>query len=69
MIENIKSRKSMAFMALRILWKLVILSLQVIASFASDGQSKPRYTAGKAQQLYEEDAITGSEYAKCIHGE
>lgn len=69
MSGNIKSRKSMAFMALRILWKLVILSLQVIASFASDGRSKPRYTAGKAQQLYEEDAITGSEYAKCIHGE
>ncbi|MDI1351861.1 MAG: hypothetical protein PSV35_03685 [bacterium] len=69
MIRNIKNRKSMAFMALRILWKFALLSLQVFAALASDDRSKPRYTAGKAQQLYEEDAISGTEYAKNIHGE
>ncbi|WP_133137185.1 hypothetical protein [Legionella rowbothamii] len=69
MIRNIKSRKSMAFMALKILWKFAFLTLQAIASFASDDRSKTRYIAGKAQQLYEEDAISGSEYAKSIHGE
>ena len=56
-------------MALKILWKFAFLTLQVIASFASDDRSKTRYTGGKAQQLYEEDAISGSEYAKSIHGE
>lgn len=69
MIKNIKSRKSMAFMALRILWKFALLSLRVFVALASDDRSKPRYTAGKAQQLYEEDAISGIQYAKNIHGE
>jgi hypothetical protein len=69
MVRNIKSRKSIVFMALSILWKFALLVLQVIISFASDERSKPRYTAAKAQQLYEDGVITGSEYARHIHGD
>lgn len=69
MINKIESHKSMAITALKFLWKFSILALQVIASFASDEPTKRRYTAGKAQQLYEEDSISGTEFSKHIHGE
>lgn len=69
MISNIKSRKSMALTALSILGKLALLSLRIISSFASDKPSQSRYTTGKAQQLYEEGAITGSEYVRHIQGD
>lgn len=69
MISNIKSRKSMALSALSILGKLALFSLRVISSFASDKPSKSRYSAGKAQQLYEEGAITGSECVRHIQGD
>ncbi|MCE3045373.1 hypothetical protein [Legionella sp. 16cNR16C] len=69
MIGKNSNRKSMAFTALRVLGKVAIAALQVIASFASDSRAKPRYTAGKAQQLYEEGAISGTEFARHIHGE
>lgn len=68
MIGKIKNRKSMAFMALRILGKVAVVALQVIASFASD-ERKPRYSAAKAQQLYDDGLISGSEYARHIHGD
>ncbi|HAT8692492.1 TPA: hypothetical protein F8S02_02285 [Legionella pneumophila] len=69
MIGKIKNRKSMAFMALRILGKVAVVALQVIASFASDERNKPRYSAAKAQQLYDDGLISGSEYARHIHGD
>lgn len=69
MIGKIKNRKSMAFMALRILGKVFIFALRVIAILVSDGQSKPRYTAGKAQQLHDDGLITGTEFARHIHGD
>lgn len=69
MIEQIKNHKSMAFKALRVLRKVAFVALQVIASLTSDGKAKPRYTAGKAQQLYKDGAITGSEFARHVHGD
>ena len=69
MIGKIKNRKSMAFMALRILGTGAVVALQVIASFASDKDKKTRLTAGKAQQLYEDGVISGIEFAKHIHGD
>lgn len=69
MIGKIKNRKSMAFVALRILGKVAIVVLQVIVSFASDERTKPRYSAAKAQQLYDDGLISGSEYARHIHGD
>ncbi|KTC76166.1 hypothetical protein Lbir_0235 [Legionella birminghamensis] len=69
MIGKNRNHKSMTFTALRILGNVVVVALQVIASFASDSRGKPRYTAGKAQQLYEEGAISGTELARHIHGE
>lgn len=64
-----KNRKSMAFMALRVLGKVVVIALQVIASFASDERTKPRYPAAKAQQLYDDGLISGEEYARHIMGD
>lgn len=69
MIGKIKNRKSMAFMALRILGKVAVVVLQVIASFASDERTKPRYPAAKAQQLYDDGLISGAEYARHIQGD
>ncbi|HAT7052173.1 hypothetical protein SDC14_14615 [Legionella pneumophila serogroup 1] len=69
MIGKIKNRKSMAFMALRVLGKVSVVTLQVIASLASDEGTQPRYTAGKAQQLHEDGVITGNEFAQHIHGD
>jgi hypothetical protein len=67
MIRNIKSRKSIALMALRVIWKFALLFLQVVASFASDEKSKPRYTALKAQELYDDGLISMVELNKSIH--
>ncbi|HAT8966741.1 TPA: hypothetical protein JBA93_08470 [Legionella pneumophila subsp. pneumophila] len=69
MIGNIKNRKSMAFMALRVLGKVAVVALQVITSFASDERKRPRYSAAKAQQLYDDVLISGSECARHIHGD
>jgi hypothetical protein len=69
MIRNIKSRKSMAFSALRILWKLSLVFLQLIAAVASDDRSKPRYSALKAQALFDEGLISIDEYNQCVHGD
>ncbi|ARB90765.1 hypothetical protein A6J40_00485 [Legionella longbeachae] len=69
MIGNIKNRKSMAFMALRVLGKVAVVALQVITSFASDERKRPRYSAAKAKQLYDDGLISGSEYARHIHGD
>jgi hypothetical protein len=69
MIKHFKNRKSMAFRALRILWNFSLLVLQAMASFTSDERSKPRYPAAKAQQLYDDGAISGAEYARHILGD
>ncbi|KTD04430.1 hypothetical protein Lgee_0183 [Legionella geestiana] len=69
MIRNIKSRKSMAFSALRILWKLALVFLQLIATIASDDRSKPCHSALKAQALFDEGLISIDEYNKCVHGD
>lgn len=62
MSEKIKLQ-SMAFGALRILWKLVL----VIISVACDSSSKPRYTATQAQELYDEGLISIAEHNKSLH--
>lgn len=69
MTGKIKNRKSMAFMALRVLGKVAVVTLQVIASFASDKRTKIRYPAAKAQQLYDDRLISGAEYARHIYGD
>ncbi|MDF1929637.1 hypothetical protein PGH45_05580 [Legionella pneumophila] len=43
--------------------------MQAIAAFASDEKDKPHYVAGKATELYEDGAISGSEYARHIYGD
>ena len=67
MTENIKQTQPMLFKGLRVLGKASILVLQAIAAFASDDSSKPRLTAGKAQQLYEDGMISGTKFAEHIH--
>ncbi|MBA2649174.1 MAG: hypothetical protein H0U75_06155 [Legionella sp.] len=69
MIRKIKNRKPLAFRTLKVLWKVFVLALQVVASFASEERPKDRYTAAKAQQLYEDGAISGTEFARHIHGD
>lgn len=69
MTGKIKQHKSMAFVALSILGKVAVITLQVIASFASDRETKARYPAEKAQQLYDDGLITGAEYARHIQGD
>lgn len=66
MIRNIKSRKSMAFMALRILWKFGLFTLQFIIAFASDKPSRKRYSALTAQHFHDEGLISDKEYAKSV---
>lgn len=66
MIRNIKSRKSFAFMVLRVLWKFGLFSLQLLISFASDKPSRNRYSAITAQHLHDEGLISDKEYAKSV---
>ncbi|MGQ3887854.1 hypothetical protein ACQUW5_02335 [Legionella sp. CNM-1927-20] len=68
MIKPIKSYKSMAFTALRVLWKIAFLTLQVIAMFASDRRSNSRYLPYQAQDLYKKGLISAAEYNKAIKG-
>ncbi|MBA2650292.1 MAG: hypothetical protein H0U75_12020 [Legionella sp.] len=67
MIEKKQPMKSMAFKGLKILGKISGLILQAIIAFAYDDSKKTRLTAGKAQQLYEDGAIGGTELAEHIH--
>lgn len=67
MVEKIKLQQSMAFRALRILGKFVLVFIEIIASIASDSSSKPRYTASQAQELYDEGLISIAELNKSIH--
>lgn len=69
MIRNIKTCKSIALKLLGILWNLSLFTLRALISFASDEPSKIRYTAGKAQQLYEDGTISGSECARHLQGD
>ncbi|AMQ28367.1 TPA: hypothetical protein KKX32_000317 [Legionella pneumophila] len=69
MIRNANQTKSVVFNGLKILGKISLLALQAIAAFASDEKDKPQYVAVKATQLYEDGAISGSEYARHIHGD
>ena len=66
MSEKIKLQ-SMAFGALRILWKLVLVFLELIISVACDSSSKPFYTATQAQELYDEGLISIAEHNKSLH--
>ena len=60
------SFKPMAFMALKILWKLSVFALQLIAAFASDKPSRKPYSALTAQHLHDEGLISDNEYAKSV---
>lgn len=55
--------------AFRLIFKVALFALNVIVAIASDEHPRPRYTAAKAKELYEDDAISGTEYARCIHGD
>ena len=69
-ITPMNSKKiAVGFKILQLLWKFVLVALKVAVVIASDKQPRSRYTAGKAQQLYEDGSISGTEYAKCIHGD
>ncbi|WP_237758694.1 hypothetical protein [Legionella hackeliae] len=54
---------------MKIFGKISLLALQAIVVFASDEKDKPNYVAGKATELYEDGAISGSEHARHIHGD
>lgn len=69
MIRNIKPAQSLVFKGLKMFGKVSVQALHTIAAFASDESPKPRLTAGKAQQLYEDGAISGTELAEHIHGD
>ncbi|MDW9178635.1 hypothetical protein SE948_03120 [Legionella pneumophila] len=60
--------QSVVLKGLRILGKVCFLAVQVVAAFADDEAKRSRLTAGKAQQLYEDGAISGTEFSKHIHG-
>ena len=69
MIRNNNPTQSVVLKGLKILGKISLLVLQSIVAFASDEKDKPHYVAGKATELYEDGAISGSEYARHIHGD
>ncbi|HAT1727735.1 TPA: hypothetical protein JBJ13_12320 [Legionella pneumophila] len=69
MIRNNNPTQSVVLKGLKILGKISLLVLQAIVAFASDEKDKPQYVAGKATELYEDGAISGSEYARHIHGD
>jgi len=52
---------------LRLLFKVGVTLLSVIAAFASD-ERKPRYTAIHAQELHDEDMISDQEYGRALRG-
>lgn len=68
MIRKNNPTQSGVLKGLKIFGKISPLALQAIVAFASDEKDKPYYVAGKATELYEDGAISGSEYARHIHG-
>ncbi|AMV14901.1 TPA: hypothetical protein JBD37_12155 [Legionella pneumophila subsp. pneumophila] len=69
MIRKNNPVQSVIWKGLKIFGKISLLVLQAIVAFASDEKDKPHYVAGKATELYEDGAISGSEYARHIHGD
>ncbi|HAT8876793.1 TPA: hypothetical protein JBA52_04880 [Legionella pneumophila subsp. pneumophila] len=69
MIRKNNPVQSVIWKGLKILGKISLLVLQTIVAFASDEKDKPHYVAGKATELYEDGAISGSEYIRHIHGD
>lgn len=69
MIRKNTPAQSVVLKGLTIFGKISLLVLQVIVAFASDEKDKPHYVAGKATELYEDGAISGSEYARHIYGD
>ncbi|CZG77630.1 hypothetical protein SC029_10560 [Legionella pneumophila serogroup 1] len=69
MIRKNTPAQSVVWKGLKIFGKISLLALQAIFAFASDEKDKPHYVAGKAIELYEDGAISGSEYARQIHGD
>ncbi|WP_131783796.1 hypothetical protein [Legionella gresilensis] len=66
MIKPIKSHQSMASTAFKILWKMLVLLLQVVCLFASDRRSNSRYLPYQAQDLYKKGLINAAEYNRAI---
>lgn len=56
----------MAITALKILWKGILIALQVMLMFASDRRSNSRYLPYQAQDLYKKGLISAAEYNKAI---
>ena len=48
-------------------WKLTLSALDIILGIASEKPRRLQYCPAKAQALYDEQSISGHEYAKCIH--
>ncbi|KTD09338.1 hypothetical protein [Legionella jamestowniensis] len=69
MIRKNTPVQSVIWTGLKIFGKISLLVLQAIVVFASDEKDKPHYVAMKATELYEDGAISGSEYARHIHGD
>ncbi|KTD18257.1 hypothetical protein Ljor_2563 [Legionella jordanis] len=69
MIRKNTPVQSVIWTGLKIFGKISLLVLQAIVVFASDEKDKPHYVTGKATELYEDGAISGSEYARHIHGD
>jgi hypothetical protein len=71
MSSQVKRRKKrpLATNVFKLVWKISLVLLNAALAIGSDERSKPRYTAGKAQELYDDGSISGAEYARCIHGD
>ena len=68
-VKRSKKSGSLVIKAFKLVWKISLVLLNAALAIGSDERSKQRYTAGKAQELYEDGSISGAEYARCIHGD
>lgn len=68
-VKRNKKHRSLAINALKLIWKISLVLLNAALAIGADDRAKPRYTAAKAKELYDDDAISGSEYARCVYGD
>ncbi len=62
-----KNSGLLAMKAIKLVWKFGLVTLDVIASFASDKQSPPRYSPMQAKMLYDEGRISNAEYSDAFY--
>lgn len=68
-VKRSKKSGSLVIKAFKLVWKISLVLLNAALATGSDERSKPRYTAAKAKELYDDDAISGTEYARCVYGD